>query len=229
MSTILAIIFDLDGVIIDSEALHNAAVATAVAAHGVAVPDALFDEFMGIPDEVLLDHINRHLLAGQSSVAHLLAEKQVAYLQVAGQVRAIPGALAFIQMARPHFRGFGLATSSLRVNQALAFDTFDLHRYFDVIVTAEDVTRTKPDPEPYRRAVERLGAPSSTCVVIEDSVNGIRAGKGAGCQVIGLTTTYPAGQLRAAGADVVCSSFAEIAAHLQLPHTTRKIHPTYPN
>lgn len=218
MSIIQAIIFDLDGVIIDSEALHNAAVAATVAAHGVAVPDVLFDEFMGIPDKVLLEHVNRHFLGGRCSVTDLLAEKQLAYLQVAGQVQAIPGALTFIKIARPHFRSLGLATSSLRVNQALAFDAFDLHRYFDVVVTAEDVTRTKPDPEPYQRAAARLGVPASTCVVIEDSFNGIRAGKGAGCQVIGLTTTYPADHLSAAGADIVCTSFAEIAAHLQIPH-----------
>lgn len=217
MQHIQAIIFDLDGVIIDSEALHNAAVATAVAARGVTVPDALFDEFMGTPDEVLLDHINRHYLAGRCTVPELLADKQAAYLQVADQVRTIPGAVNFIQRARPHFQAFALATSSLRSNQEIAFARFDLHHFFDVVVTAEDVTRTKPDPEPYQRAVARLGLPATACVVIEDSVNGIRAGKGAGCQVIGLTTTYPAAQLAAAGADVVCASFKAIAAHLLTP------------
>jgi beta-phosphoglucomutase len=214
MQQIQAIIFDLDGVIIDSEALHNAAVAAAVAQHGVTVPDALFDEFMGTPDEVLLDHINRHYLAGRSAVTTLLADKQAAYLQVADQVQAIPGAVDFIQRTRPYFQAFALATSSLRHNQALAFDRFDLHRFFDVVVTAEDVTRTKPAPEPYQRAVARLGFPAAACVVIEDSVNGIRAGKGAGCPVIGLTTTYPAVHLAAAGADLVCASFDAIAAHL---------------
>ena len=109
-----AILFDLDGVIVDSEAMHNAAVAQAVAAHGVALPDALFDEFMGIPDEQLLEHINRTYLGGRFSVAELLAEKQVAYLAVANQLQAIPGAVEFIRAARPHFRGFAVATSSLR-------------------------------------------------------------------------------------------------------------------
>jgi len=214
MPNIQAIIFDLDGVIIDSEALHNEAIAAAVAAHGFTVPDALFEEFMGIPDEVLLDHINRHFLGGRGSVAELLAEKQRAYLGVAHLARAIPGAVEFIQRARPQFRAFGLATSSLRFNQQLAFDQLDLHRFFDAVVTAEDVTRTKPDPEPYQRAAALLGLCADECVVIEDSLNGIRAGKGAGCTVFGLTTTYPAHDLAAAGADRVCASFAEIAAQL---------------
>ena len=210
MNNIHAILFDLDGVIVDSEAMHNDAVAAAVAAHGVSLPAALFDEFMGIPDEVLLEHINRVHLGGRFTVAALLAEKQVAYLAVADRLQAIPGALAFIRTARPHFRAFGLATSSLRSNQQLAFDRFDLHRYFDVVMTAEDVTRTKPDPAPYQQAAARLGLPPEACVVVEDSVNGILSGKGAGCQVLGLTTTYPAAQLAAAGADTVCTSFAEI-------------------
>lgn len=214
MNHFRAILFDLDGVIIDSEALHNEAVATAVAAHGVTVPNALFEEFVGIPDAVLLEHINRHYLGGCCNVAELLAEKQSAYLKVADQVRAIPGAVDFIRAARPYFRAFALATSALKSNQQLAFDQLDLHRFFDAVVTADDVTRTKPDPQPYQRAVERIGLRAEECVVIEDSLNGVRAGKGAGCTVIGLTTTYPVGELIAAGADQVCASYDEIAALL---------------
>lgn len=211
---IQAILFDLDGVIVDSEAMHNEAVAAVMAAHGVMLPPALFDEFMGIPDEVLLAHINRTYLADRFATADLLAQKQVAYLAMAHRLQSIPGAVEFIRVARPYFRGFAVATSSLRSNQLLAFDRFDLHDYFDVAVTAEDVEHTKPDPEPYRRAAERLGQPVTACVVIEDSVNGIRSGRSAGCRVVGLTTTYPASTLAAAGADTVCTSFAEIRALL---------------
>ncbi len=209
-----AIVFDLDGVIIDSEALHNEAVAAAVAVRGFQVPDALFDEFVGIPDAVLLDHINRHYLGGRYAVAELLADKQTAYLAVAEQARAIPGAVEFIRMARPHFQAFALATSAMKSNQQLAFDQLGLHHFFDAVVTADDVTRTKPDPQPYQLAVERIGLRAHECVVIEDSLNGVRAGKRAGCTVIGLTTTYPGAALRAAGADVVCTAYDEIATLL---------------
>jgi beta-phosphoglucomutase-like phosphatase (HAD superfamily) len=89
-----------------------------------------------------------------------------------------------------------------------------LHRYFDAVVTAEDVSRTKPDPEPYLRAAEQLGVSTQFCVAIEDSRNGVRSAKAAGCHVIGLTTTYSADALMAAGADVVWNSYREIAAYL---------------
>lgn len=211
---IQAILFDLDGVIVDSEAMHNEAVAAVIAAHGVVLPPSLFDEFMGIPDEVLLAHINRTYLADRFATADLLAQKQVTYLAMAHRLQSIPGAVEFIRAARPHFRGFAVATSSLRSNQLLVFDRFGLYDYFDAVVTAEDVERTKPDPEPYRRAAERLGQPATACVVIEDSVNGIRSGRSAGCRVVGLTTTYSASTLAAAGADAVCASFAEIRSLL---------------
>ena len=143
-----------------------------------------------------------------------MAEKQRAFLAAAAQVRAVPGALDFIAQVRPAVQGIGLATSSLRANQELAFAQFALAPFFDVVITVEDVQRTKPDPEPYQRAVAALGLPAAECLVIEDSVNGILAAKGAGCPVVGLTTSYPAALLHAAGADQVCESFGEILALL---------------
>lgn len=208
------LIFDLDGVIVDSEALHNDAVAAAVRAFGAELPASLFDEFMGSPDEVILEVASQRYLEGRVSAATLLEAKQRLYLEVQAQVRAIPGALDFIPAARACFEGVALATSSLRVNQALVFARFDLARWFDAVVTAEDVTHTKPHPEPYLRAVAALGLPAAQCVVLEDSVNGIRAAREAGCDVIGLTTSFPAEALRAAGAGHVCTSFVEIAAVL---------------
>ena len=143
-----AIIFDLDGVIIDSEALHNQAVAAALARYGVTLPAAVFDEFMGIPDAVFLAHANRTYLGGAVPMDELMAEKQRAFLAAAAQVRAVPGALDFIAQVRPALQGIGLATSSLRANQELAFAQFALAPFFDVVITVEDVQRTKPDPSP---------------------------------------------------------------------------------
>lgn len=212
----LALLFDLDGVIIDSEPLHNDAVAAALRAHGVELPASIFDEFMGIPDEVILAAVSQRYLGGRVSMPVLLAEKQRVFLQIEGQLQPIAGALAFIRHARPQYCGFALATSSLRHNQQLAFDRFDLNSYFDAVVTAEDVQNTKPHPEPYLRAAEQLGIPAASCLVIEDSLNGVRAGREAGCAVLGLTTSYTAAELEAAGATYVCTSYEEIARLLSV-------------
>ncbi len=207
-----AIIFDLDGVLIDSEALHNAAVAAALAAYGVILPPALFEEFMGIPDAVLLAHASHTYLAGSVPADRLLAEKQRFFLQTQDQVQPIAGAVEFVRQVRRQVSALALVTSSLRHNQEAAFARLGLAPYFDAVVTAEDVTHSKPHPEPYATAVARLGLPADQCLVLEDSLHGIASARAAGCCTLGLTTSYPAEALTAAGADYVCTDYAEVTA-----------------
>jgi len=87
----------------------------------------------------------------------------------------------------------GLTTSAIRSVQQRVCAAFGLADCFDVIVTGEDVVESKPDPEPYARTAAQLALDPRHCVVIEDSVNGVRAGKAAGCLVFGLTTTFRPG------------------------------------
>jgi sugar-phosphatase len=79
-----------------------------------------------------------------------------------------------------------------------------------VVITADDITRGKPDPQPYLAAAHRLGVEPSACVVLEDAPAGIEAGKAAGMAVIAFTTSYPAADLRDAGADVILAGPAEL-------------------
>lgn len=78
------------------------------------------------------------------------------------------------------------------------------------LVTAEMVERGKPDPEPYRRGAEVLGLPPADCIVVEDAVSGVRAGVAAGCRVLCVEGTYPAEELRAAGATWVVPTLGEV-------------------
>ncbi|MDZ4701999.1 MAG: HAD family hydrolase, partial [Rhodothermales bacterium] len=77
-------------------------------------------------------------------------------------------------------------------------------------ITSDDITRPKPDPQPYLVTAERLHVDPSRCVVFEDSTNGVRSALAAGCQVIAITTSFDAAALRAAGAVHIASGFAEI-------------------
>lgn len=209
-----AIIFDLDGVIIDSETLHNAAVGAAMQQYGVLLPPTIYAEYLGTPDEVFLEYASRTYLDGKVPAAALLADKQRIYLQMQDQVTGIPGAVDFVRRVRPHVKSMALVTSSVRYNQELAFAKFGLAPHFDVVVTAEDVTHPKPHPEPYLTAVVRLGFPAAECLVIEDSLHGITSAREAGCHTLAITTSYGAEALTAAGAETVCSSYAEIAAYV---------------
>jgi sugar-phosphatase len=85
-----------------------------------------------------------------------------------------------------------------------------LRRHFDVIVTADDVTQGKPDPEVYELAAARLGIPAEACLVFEDSLVGIVAARRAGMRAIGVTTAHSEAELRQAGAERVIADFEGI-------------------
>ena len=87
---------------------------------------------------------------------------------------------------------------------------FNLRPFFSATVTREDIISGKPHPEPYLKATEKLGVVPANALVIEDSVNGVRSGKGAGCPVIAITTSFPRERLIEFQADYVVDSFAEL-------------------
>jgi beta-phosphoglucomutase-like phosphatase (HAD superfamily) len=85
-----------------------------------------------------------------------------------------------------------------------------------VLITGKDVVNGKPHPEPYLKAAERLGLLPQVCMVIEDSDNGIKSAKAAGCLAVGITTSFAKERLMQAGADYVVDSFSELASLLSL-------------
>ncbi|HXG63931.1 MAG TPA: HAD family phosphatase [Blastocatellia bacterium] len=217
MDIIRAIIFDLDGVIIDSEPLHAEAKRLTFEHYGIEVPPTLYDQFKGRTDLDVIEHVVG-LHPGRSlSVAELLGHKHRAFESLLDQLPQIPGALEFLELARRYIPRLALTTSATKRNQRIAFAKFDLHRYFDVVVTEEEIEHTKPHPEPYLKTVERLGIEAASCLVIEDSLNGVISARDAGCRVAALTTSFSAEELLRAGADNVFSSYRELTEHLQLP------------
>jgi beta-phosphoglucomutase len=209
-ASLRAILFDLDGVIIDSEHLHEESLRLAGRSFGFEVTaeeDALF---RGSTEEAEIDYLltkHSHLELTRGQV---MARKQELYDQMLDRLSLIDGVAEFIDHCQRCGLLLGVATSAQLENQQRAFDRFDLAPYFRTVVTSRDVTNSKPHPEPYATAAQRLGVAPLHCLVIEDSVNGVRSGKGAGCRVAAITTTFERADLVAAGADVVVSSFAEL-------------------
>ena len=169
-----AVIFDMDGVLIDSEPLHMKAKLETFRAFELDVPQAIFSSFYGRTD-----------------------------FDVIGEVVERFGVLDLLRDLKRRGMRLALVTSASPANKALAFRRFDLGRFFEFALTSADVRRHKPDPEPYQTAVDRLEVSPRQTLVIEDSPNGIRSARGAGCAVVGLTTTFPPDELRAAGAEPV--------------------------
>lgn len=208
-----AVIFDLDGVLIDSEPLHAEAKRRVFAHYGIEVPESIYDEFKGRTDREVLEHAAEHYADDSVSIDDLVARKREAFWDLLDDLEPVAGAEAFVRGAAAR-RRVALCTSASQITRERAFDPLGWEAYFDVVVTAADVTRSKPNPQPYRLTAQKLGVPPERCLVIEDSLSGVRSAVGAGCRVAALTTSMPADRLREAGAHLVADSFDDLAERL---------------
>jgi beta-phosphoglucomutase len=209
-----ALLFDFNGVIADDEEQHREALSVVLAAHGI-VPtrEQYYADFLGFDDRQCLIEAFRR--AGQLLPAirldRLLAEKSRVYQRlIEGALALVPGAADFVARAAERFR-LGLVSGALRHEVDLVLERSGLRRYFDVLVAAEDVGRCKPDPTGYLQAHAALDRRRplaiGQCVVIEDSLPGLRAARAAGMPCAMLTTSHSPAALAGAGADVVWASF----------------------
>jgi HAD superfamily hydrolase (TIGR01509 family) len=206
--TVKAVLFDLDGVIIDSEPLHVRALQLTCTRFG----------FTLLPEDIirLKESPNcrlRGIFINGRTRTHLddfIDYKSEIYTRlIKEELTLVDGVVEFIQFCRAQTWRIGLTTSALPENTATVLQKFDLAPYFHAIVTSGDITNSKPHPEPYLRTAQKLELHPADCLVIEDSVNGVRSGKTAGCRVVGITTSFPQRDLEAAGADWVVGSFSE--------------------
>lgn len=204
-----AIIFDMDGVLIDSEALHERASREAFASFGLNVPDELYGDFKGKTDRNVVEHVLQVYSQPSSLIEEVLQAKRHNYASYAGELRMIEGALDLLNRVSVTHR-VALTTSASRRNQELAFGKFNLTHFFEVVTTSNDITRPKPHPEPYEVTVQKMNLLPSDCIVFEDSTNGVRSAVGAGCTVVGITTSFGEAALREAGAHVVIDGYAGV-------------------
>jgi beta-phosphoglucomutase len=209
----LALIFDMDGVLVDSEPLHKRAKEMAFNEFGIVLPESVYDSYKGRPDATVLGEILQ-----ERSLSHRLQDalrlKHQFFESIEHGVRAVPGAVEFVLWAKSRYR-IALATSATPRNRAKALNLLGIGDYFEVVIDADGFEHPKPDPEIFLTTMKRLHLSAIGCWVTEDSVNGLRAAKAAGCVAVAITTTFDANALSAAGADLVVNSFAELRVLLE--------------
>ena len=214
MNQFRAILFDLDGVIINTEPLHARAKRIAFERYGIPVPDDMYAAFRGRSDKDMVEDVVQLLGPASLEWEKVLAHKDEMFNALEHEIELISGAAEFIASARNHFAKLALVTSATKRNQEFALRRFGLESFFDVIVTAEDITRTKPDPEPYLTAVSRVGVAAESCLVIEDSMHGIASATAAGCAVVAITTSFTAEELAEFNPRNIVNSYDELASLL---------------
>jgi beta-phosphoglucomutase len=198
------VIFDLDGVLIDSEPLHYRAFRDVLAPYGVAVTEGeYYAKYLVYSDREVLER----LLPDRKALDEAVAAKERRYWELleAG-APAFPDGLALLAGAAGW--RVGLATGSIRREAELALRCLGIRERFGAVVAREDYRRGKPDPEPYLRAAEALGLPPRRCVVVEDAPGGVRAAKAAGMACVAVTHSCPRERLEEA--DLIVDDLAAV-------------------
>ena len=203
-----AVIFDMDGVLVDSGAHHREAWKALLDELGVvpAEPD-YWRLTIGRPSVEAVP-----LLLGRATswaeAQRLAARKQDHYRRLAaGGPALVRGVTTFVTELATRSVPRAVATSASRRDVDALLTHAGLRDRFEIVVTAEDVRRGKPDPEVYLLAARGLGVAPEHCLVFEDAVVGVQAARRAGMRTIGVSTAHTETELRAAGAERAVESF----------------------
>ena len=212
-----AVIFDFDGVLADTEALHCAAFQEAVADHGITLPRTqYFARYLGLPDRdclvALCADAGRPATAGDLDV--LFHRKRAAFARLARGADLYAGVADTLRRLHAD-RTLAVASGAFRDEIEPILARGGVRRLFDAVVGAEDVRAGKPAPDPFLEALRRLAAidPRLTvaaCVVVEDSPRGVIAAHAAGMRCIAVTTNHPRSTL--ADADAVIAHVRDLRA-----------------
>jgi beta-phosphoglucomutase len=199
---IQAVIFDMDGVLVDSEPLLSTAAIAMFQEKGLAVQPEDFLPFVGAGED--------RYIGGVAEKYHFPLDVSRAkkrtyeiYLElVPTQLEAFPGVHALVHTCRQAGLPVAIASGTDKIKVTASLHKIGLpEKVWDTVVTGNDITRNKPAPDIFLAAAHNLGVPPAACVVIEDSVNGIRAAKAAGMRCVAVAQTFPVGRLQEA--DVV--------------------------
>ena len=203
-----ALLFDLDGTLIDSDAAHLRAFQRVFAAHGVAVDrHSYFTRIHGSDNSAIGRNFLPHLSVAEQAAA--LAAKEARYREDLGAIEAIAGVDPLLDFAAARGLRCAVVTNAPRANVEAVLGALGLAKRLPVWVIGVELPRAKPDPMPYQTALTRLGAEAGRSIAFEDSLSGLSAAKGAGLMVVGLTTTLAADKLVAAGAEIAVADFTD--------------------
>lgn len=218
---IQAVFFDFNGVVIDDEPLHLKAYTEALREVGVELTEEDYLNSLGMDDATFVraafERAGREL-SEEEMRGVITAEHSKHRALIESELPIFPGVVTFVKSLSRAFP-LGIVSMAARTQIDYALERAGLARYFNVIVSAEDVDACKPDPDCYLTALEKLNErraslhvlPVSTgeCLVVEDSPPGIRSARAASMLTLGVTNTVSDVALREAGAHVVTRSLAD--------------------
>ncbi len=205
------VIFDMDGVLIDSEPVIIKAATRALSEVGITANRTFFEPFLGAGEEFFI--IGPCKDAGIPEKTDATMKKMYQYYNgtVYQELMVYPHAAETIKALHATGITVALVSSASREKLLISLDAAKIPvECFSLILSGSDVTKKKPDPEPYQMAAEKLKKDPKDCLVIEDALNGIKAAKSAGMCCAAVTTSFLEEALLDAGADMILSGLDEV-------------------
>lgn len=212
-----AVIWDLDGTLINSVDYHWAAWRGTMAAEGISFTFAEFvSDFGKRNDEILRSRMRADL--PDDEVARVSLDKEQRYRALVREqgLELLPGAQHWLEQLKAVGWLQALGTSAPRGNIDAVFAATDIERFFAAVMSSEDVKQGKPAPDVFLAAAKKVGVEPANCIVIEDAPAGIAAGRRAGMRTIGVLTTHDA-----LPGDYVVRSLTELSLDFFTSHSPR--------
>ncbi len=202
-----ALLFDLDGTLIHSDPTHMRAWQEELAEHGLEIDESFYRNNISgrLNPDIVADLLPE---LGSEASMRLIDRKEARFRNLAERLEPLPGLETLLAWVGECELDLALVTNAPRQNALFMLDALDLTDAFPTVVLGDEAPAGKPDPAPYRMALEQLGVDGQTGIAFEDSASGVRSAHGAGLVVVGVTTTHSDAELRSAGAMFTVRDFA---------------------
>jgi len=211
-----AVIFDLDGVLADSEPWWNKIDAALLADYGVTYRGEYHENVLGVSYRLAVEFYKQAFGLSIPSEEMMRRRGEIATEFFAKRVGLFPSVRPVLEKLRRMKLHLAVATSSVSASARPFLDRHELTAYFDVIITGDDVDRGKPEPDIYLRAGEKLGVAADACIVIEDALSGIAAANAAKMRVVAIPDTrFVDPRNYEKDADYLLNSLSELPALLE--------------
>lgn len=205
------VLFDMDGVLVDSEEYICKAAILMFAELGVECSPNDFKPFVGTGENRYIGGVAEKYMVQVDLSAAKKRTYEIYDLLVSGNLKPLKGAKEFVKRCRAEGLKTAVATSADRIKMEINLRELGLGTEdFDATVNGEEVLNKKPAPDIFVKAASKLGLNPSDCLVVEDAVTGVRAAKAAGCKALAVLTSFSAEEL--SEADWICNNLAEIPA-----------------
>ncbi len=215
----LGVIFDMDGVLVDTGWAHRQAWFDLAEKEGLDITDEFFQCTFGMQNAAILPMLRPNI--SPQELERLSDWKEQHYRDLMKEhLELAPGAEDLLRDLKRHGFRLAIGSSAPPENLNLFWDRLGLANWFDARVTKEEIAKSKPAPETFLKAAEKLGLPPACCVVVEDAVPGVQAAYAAGMAVVAVTTTRQREDL--AQADRIVDSLSQLRASDFLALLTNK-------